>query len=135
MWQVISLKKMVVLSAKFAILIYYLMVSYLYSFNPFIGINETSKYLAPTIYNSTENRHPWQTPCVRVKGSDRRPFISILDWIMVYASSTMWMNLSPYPNLWKAETMWMNFFPYPNLWKAEKLKSQSTLKILGKIFI
>ena len=31
------------LSAKFTILIYYLMVSYFYSFNPFVGINETGK--------------------------------------------------------------------------------------------
>ena len=37
---------MVVLSAKFTILIYWLVVSYLYSFNPFIGINETGKYLS-----------------------------------------------------------------------------------------
>ena len=38
---------MVVLSAKFTILIYCLLVSYLYSFNSFIGINETGKYLSP----------------------------------------------------------------------------------------
>ena len=53
-----------------------------------------------------------------MKGSDRRPFILILDWILVYAFGTMWMNLSP----------------YPNLWRAEKLKSQSILKIIRKIF-
>ena len=45
--QVISLKKMVVLSAN----IYYfnLMVSYLYSFNPFNSINEIGKYLSCNI--------------------------------------------------------------------------------------
>ena len=74
---------------------------------------------APVIYNNTENRHHWQTPRVRVKGSDSRPFILILDWILVYVSSTMGMNSSP----------------YSNLWKAEKLKSQSNLKIFRKIII
>ena len=39
--QVISLKKMMMSSAKFTVLI-----SYLYSFNPFIGVNETGKYLS-----------------------------------------------------------------------------------------
>ena len=70
------------------------------------------------IYKSIENRYPWQTSGVSVKGSYRRPFILILDWILVYTSLTMWMNLSP----------------YPNLCKAEKLKSQSTLRILQKDF-
>ena len=100
--------------------IYYfnLMVSYLHYFNPFIGINETGKYLVATIFNSMENSYPWQNPRVRVKWSDRGPSILILDWMLVYTSSTMWMNLSP----------------YPNLWKGEKLKSQSTLRILQKDF-
>ena len=57
------------------------MVSYLYSCNPFIGINETGKYLGCNIvmYNNMENKHSWQTPRVSVKVSDRRPFILILD--------------------------------------------------------
>ena len=51
-----------------------------------------------------------------MKGSNRRPIILILDWILLYASSTMWINLSSY----------LNFC------KTEKLKSQWTLKILER---
>ena len=40
---------------------------------------------------------------IRIKGSDRRQFILILDSILVYATLIMWMNLSPFPNLRKAE--------------------------------
>ena len=94
------------------------MVSYLYSFNLLLALMKLASTSAAIMYKSIENRHPWQIFCVRVKGSDRRPFILILDWILVYTSLTMWMNLSP----------------YPNLCKAEKLKSQSTLRILQKDF-
>ena len=73
---------------------------------------------AAIMYKSIENRHPWLTSCVRMNGSKRRPFILILDWILVYTSLTMWMKLSS----------------YPNLSKAEKLKSKSTLRILQKDF-
>ena len=72
---------------------------------------------AAIINNSIERRHPWRIPHIRVKRSDRRPFISILDWMLVYATFFMRMNLSP----------------YSNFCKAEKIKSQSTLsKALGK---
>ena len=54
---------------------------------------------ASIMYKSIKNRHPWQTSYVRVKGSDRRPFILILDWILVYTSLTIRINLSPYSNL------------------------------------
>ena len=37
------------------------------------------------LYNSMESRHPWRTH-IGVKGSDRRPFILILDSILVYAT-------------------------------------------------
>ena len=57
---------------------------------------------ATILCNSMESRHPWLTD-IRIKGSDRRPFILILDSILVYATLIMWMNLSPYPNLRKAE--------------------------------
>ena len=59
---------------------------------------------AAIIYKRIEHRHPWQTSRVRVKGSERRPFTLILDWILVIPL-TMWMNLSPYPNLSKAEQL------------------------------
>ena len=114
--QVISLKKMVVLSAKFTIII---------SWSPMclplillLALMKLASTSATIMYKSRENRHPWQTSYVRVKGSDRRPFILILYWILVYPSLTIWMNLSP----------------YPDLCKAEKLKSQSTLRILQKYF-
>ena len=42
-----------------------------------------------TIMYIMENRHPWQTLHVKLKGTDRRPFILILDWILVYGSSTI----------------------------------------------
>ena len=29
---------------------------------------------AAIMYNSMEDRHPWQTPLVKLKGSDRKPF-------------------------------------------------------------
>ena len=41
---------------------------------------------AAIIYNTDESGHPWRTPCIRVKRSDRRPFILILDWMLVYAT-------------------------------------------------
>ena len=114
--QVISLKKIVESSAKFTILI---------SWSPIcvplillLTLMKVASTSAAVMYKSIENRHPWQTSRVRVKGSDRKPFILILDWILVYTSLTMWMNL----------------YPYPNLCKAEKLKSQWTLTILQKDF-
>ena len=79
--QVISHKKMLVSLAKFTILI---------SWSPFcipLIIWSVLMKLAITsiaiIYNSIERRHPWRTR-VMVKGSDRKPFILILDSILVY---------------------------------------------------
>ena len=114
--QAISLKKMVVSLAKFTILI---------SWSPIcvplillLALMKLASTSATIIYKSIENRRPWKTPHVRVKGSDWKPFILVLDWILLYTSLTMRLNLSP----------------YPNLCKAEKLKSQSTLRILQKDF-
>ena len=115
--QVISLKKMVMLPAKFTTI--------LISWSPIcillmllLALMKLASNSATIMYKSIENRHPCQTSRLRVKGSDRRPLFLILDWILVYTSLTMWMNLSP----------------YPNLRKAVKLKSQSTLRILQKDF-
>ena len=111
-----AFRKIVMLSAKLTILI---------SWSPIcttlillLALMKLASTSFAVMYNSMENRQPWQTSQVRVKGSDKRPFILILHWILVYASSTMWMNLSP----------------YLNLWKAEKLKSQWILNILQKDF-
>ena len=54
------------------------------------------------MHNSIESGKSWRTPRIRVKGSDRRPFILILDWMLVNATLIMWMNLAPYPNFCKA---------------------------------
>ena len=40
------------------------------------------------MYNSMESRHPWRTSIV-VKGSDRKPFILILDSILMYHVSQL----------------------------------------------
>ena len=114
--QVISLKKMVVSSAKFTVLISWSLICILLIL--LLALMKLESTSAGIMYKRTENRHPWQTSRVRVKWSDRRPFTLILDWILVYISLTMRMNLSP----------------YPNFCKAEKLKFQSTLRILQKDF-
>ena len=43
---------------------------------------------AAVLYKSIESRHPWRTH-IGVKGSDRRPFILILDSILVYATENV----------------------------------------------
>ena len=111
--QVISLKKMVVLSVKFTILMSWSPICI-----PLIFLSASMKLASTSskmLYNSMESRHPWHTN-IRIKGSDRRPFILILDSILVYATLIMWMNLPPYPNLGKEE------------------KIKATLRILPKDF-
>ena len=75
-------------------------------FTPLIHLSASVKLAstsAALICNTDESGHPWQTPCIRVKGSDRRPFILILDWVLVYATSIVRMNFSPYPAFCKTE--------------------------------
>ena len=111
--QVISLKKMVVLSVKFTILISWLPICIpLILLSVLVKLASTS---ATILYDSLDSRHTWCTN-IRIKGSDRRPFILILDSILVYATLIMWMNLPPYPSLRKAE------------------KIKSTLRILHEDF-
>ena len=81
--QVMSLKKMVVLSVKFTILISWSPICIpLILLSALMRLASTS---AAVLYNSMESRHPWRTH-IGVKRSDRRPFISILDSILVYAT-------------------------------------------------
>ena len=78
--QVISYRKMVMLSAKLAILISWSAISI-----PLIlllALMKLASTSAAIMYNSMEKSHPKQTPQVRVKGSDRRPFIWIGYWCM-----------------------------------------------------
>ena len=98
--QVISLKKIVVLLVKFTILISCSPVCILLILlSALMRLASTSDTV---LYNSMESRHSWRTH-IGIKGSDRRPFIIILDSILVYANYNRWMNLSPCPNLCKAE--------------------------------
>ena len=79
---------MVLLSAKFTILMSWhpncipliLLIS--------IALMKLASTSAAILYNSMESRHPWQTN-IRVKGSERRQFILILDSILVYATLIM----------------------------------------------
>ena len=45
--------------------------------------------------NSIKSGHPWRTFHLRVKRSDRRPFILILDWMFVNATLIVSMILPP----------------------------------------
>ena len=86
---------MVVSSAKFTILISWPPICI-----PLILLSALMKLASTStaiIYNSMESRHPRRTR-IGVKGSNRRPFILILESILVYATLIMGMNLSPYPN-------------------------------------
>ena len=81
--QVISLKKMVILSVKFTIL-----VSRSPICTPLILLSALMRLAITSsaiLYNRMDNRHPWRTH-IGVEGSDRRPFILILDLILVYAT-------------------------------------------------
>ena len=88
------LTKMVVSSAKSTILISWSSVCI-----PLIILLVLMKLASTSIammHNSLESRHPWQTRII-VKRSDRRPFILILDSILVYhvnqLSSCEWFCL------------------------------------------
>ena len=83
--QVISLKKMVVLSAKFATLI-----SGSPTCIPLILLIEIGKYLS---CDNVLQQWEW-TPLAN--SSHRGPFILILHWMLVNATYIMWTNLSPY---------------------------------------
>ena len=89
--QLKSLKKMVVSSAKFTILISWSPICI-----PLILVSASMKIAstsATIIHNNIESGQPWWNPWMRVKESDRRPFILILDWILMEATWIMWMNL------------------------------------------
>ena len=80
--QVISLKKMVVLSVKFTILIRWPPIYIpLILLSALMRLTSTS---AAALYNNLDSWLDWRAH-VGVKGSDRRPFILILDSILVYA--------------------------------------------------
>ena len=84
--QVISLKKMVLLSVKFTILISWCPICISFIF--LLALMKLESNSATILYNSMESRHPWRTN-IRIKGSDRKPFILILDSILLYATLIM----------------------------------------------
>ena len=78
-----SLKKMVVLPAKFTIL---------NSWSPICiplillsGLMKLASTSDAVLYNSMESKHPWRIH-IRVQGPDRKPFILVLDSILLYAT-------------------------------------------------
>ena len=72
--QIISLKNMVVLPVKFTI-----WISCSPLCIPLIFLSALMKLTSVTVlYNSMDSRHPWRMN-IRIKGSDSRPFILILD--------------------------------------------------------
>ena len=79
-----SLKKMVVLSVKFTILISWSPICIpLILLSALMRLASTSTVI---LYNnSMDIRQPWRTH-IGIKGSDRRSFILILDSILVYAT-------------------------------------------------
>ena len=84
--QVISLKKMVVLPVKFTILISWPPICI-----PLILLSALMRLASTSVavlYNNLDSWHHWRTH-IEVKGSNRRPFILILDLILVYATSNV----------------------------------------------
>ena len=112
---------MVVLPEKFTILISWCPICIpLIILLALIKMVSTSSAL---LYNKMESRHPWRTH-VRVKGSDRRPFILVLDSILVYATCVIQLVYAI------CEWTCLHIRTY-----AKQKKIKSTLRILQKIFI
>ena len=89
--QLKSLKKMVVSSAKFTNLVSWSPICIpLILASPSIKIASTS---AAIMHNNIESGQPWWNLWIRVKDSDRRPFILVLDWILIEATWSTGINL------------------------------------------
>ena len=110
---------MVVLKAKFTILIWWssIFISLVFSS---ASIKLTS-ILAETIYSNIESGHQWNTSSIRVKWSDRGAFILSLDWMLVYATLTVWMNLSLYSKSCKGDQISMTNMIYWYIWQIRLL--------------
>ena len=84
--QVIFLKKIVVLSVKFTNLMSWTTIYIsLILLSALMRLASTS---AAILYNNLDSWHYWRTH-IGVKGSNRRPFILILDSILVYATQNV----------------------------------------------
>ena len=65
---------------------------------PLIILSVLMKLASTTVtvmYSSMNSRHPWRTRII-VKGSDRRPFILILDSISVYHVNQIYLHIQTY---------------------------------------
>ena len=74
---------MVVLSVKFTVLISWSPICI--SLILLLVLMKLASTSAAILCNSMDSRHPWRTH-ISVKGSNRRPFILILDSILVYVN-------------------------------------------------
>ena len=74
---------MVVLSARFTILISWSPICIPLILLP--ALMRLASTSAAILYNIMDSRHPWRTQ-MGVKGSDKRPFILVLDSILVCAT-------------------------------------------------
>ena len=84
--QVISLKRMVVLSVKFTILISWSPICI-----PLIllsALMRLASTAAAVLHNNLDSLHHWRTH-IGVKGSNRRVFILVLDSILVYSTENV----------------------------------------------
>ena len=90
--QVISFKKIGSVISKV-----YCLVSWSPICTPLILLSALMKMASTsaTVIYKYECGNPWLTSCIRVKKSDSRPFILVLDWMLVYVTSIMWSNLPP----------------------------------------
>ena len=101
--QVICPKKMVMSPAKFTNLISWSPICTLFIL--LLPSMKLASTLAAIKCNTNESVHPWQTCCVWVKGWDRRQFILISDWMLVYSTLIIQRNFSPNSNFCNTENI------------------------------
>ena len=100
----ISLKTMLVLPAKFTILISWSPICI-----PLDLLKEIGKY--------------W------TKGSDERLFIFILDWMLVNAILIMWRKFSPHPNIYRVKKRKNPYQLYQRLWDNDHVMNVKSIYI------
>ena len=101
---------MEVLSVKFTVLISWSPICI--SLMLLLVLMKLASTSAAILCNSMDSRHPWQTH-ISVKGSNKRPFILILDSILVYLNE---------------------FVSITEPMQSKKKKIKSTLRLLQKDF-
>ena len=67
------------------------MISYLYFYNPRVGINENCKYfIAALMYQNIESGHTHWTPIIRVKGLDKET---------IYFNFSLYIGITNFNNI------------------------------------